>query len=88
MLSAAGAAGERRPVGRTDSRARKAARFSSGISFSDFMSHIGPVAAAALQRFPQQFPKQINRENISMIREFLRDNRESIRQTRSVGISD
>jgi len=58
--------------------------FTGNFAISGLREPIPEQETAALQHFPQQFPKQINRENISMIREFLRDNRESIRQTRKL----
>jgi hypothetical protein len=56
--------------------------FTGNFAISGLREPMPEQETAALQRFPEQFPKQINSENISMIREFLRDNRESIRQTR------
>jgi len=49
--------------------------FTGNFAISGLLQPIPEQETAALQHFPEQFPKQINRENISRIREFLRDNR-------------
>jgi hypothetical protein len=49
--------------------------FTGNFAISGLRQLIPEQETAALQHFPEQFPKQINRENISRIREFLRDNR-------------
>jgi hypothetical protein len=86
----AGLAGWRRSADRTRLQPNSllTGNFAGNFAISGLREPIPEQETAALQHFPEQFPKQINRENISMIREFLRDNRESIRQTRSVGIGD
>jgi hypothetical protein len=49
--------------------------FTGNFAISGLRQLIPEQETAALRHFPEQFPKQINRENISRIREFLRDNR-------------
>jgi hypothetical protein len=60
------------PVSRPNSQLT--GNFIGNFAISGLREPIPEQETAALQRFPEQFPKQINRENIAKISEFWRWN--------------
>jgi hypothetical protein len=78
VSQSAGLPGWRRSADRTRLQPNSllTGNFTGNFAISGLREPIPEQETAALQRFPEQFPTQINRENISRNREFFGGNRE------------